>query len=318
MSLVAGKETACLRAPPPPIKTASGALKPASATSRHNQANAVLVVKFNKTGSYALSGGQDRCLHLWNPHKGLHIKTYVGHGYEVLDIDVSQDNTKLASCGGDKMAYTWDVSTGNIIRKLRGHTAKINSIKYNEESSVVATASYDKTVKIWDCRSNSGEPIQEMDHSKDSVSSVWVSESEIITGSVDGCVRTYDIRAGKLRTDFLGQPVTCVSLSNDKNCILATCLDSTLRLLDKSSGELLNQYKGHKNVTYKIASCLTPDDAYIVCGSEDNNVYIWDLVDSKIVRTLKGHTNIVCGLSVHPDEPCVISSGVDGTVRVWN
>lgn len=33
--------------------------------------------------------------------------------------------------------------------------------------------------------------------------------------------------------DNLGQPVNCISLSNDGNCILASCLDSTLRLLDR-------------------------------------------------------------------------------------
>lgn len=34
-------------------------------------------------------------------------------------------------------------------------------------------------------------------------------------------------------SDDLGQPVNCIALSNDGNCILASCLDSTLRLLDR-------------------------------------------------------------------------------------
>lgn len=34
-------------------------------------------------------------------------------------------------------------------------------------------------------------------------------------------------------SDSLGQPVNCISMSNDGNCILAGCLDSTLRLLDR-------------------------------------------------------------------------------------
>jgi len=33
--------------------------------------------------------------------------------------------------------------------------------------------------------------------------------------------------------DNLGHPVNCISLSNDNNCLLANCLDSTVRLLDK-------------------------------------------------------------------------------------
>lgn len=34
-------------------------------------------------------------------------------------------------------------------------------------------------------------------------------------------------------SDNLGQPVNCISISNDGNCVLAGCLDSTLRLLDR-------------------------------------------------------------------------------------
>ena len=34
-------------------------------------------------------------------------------------------------------------------------------------------------------------------------------------------------------SDDLGHPVNCISLSNDGNCVLANCLDSTLRLLDR-------------------------------------------------------------------------------------
>ena len=38
-------------------------------------------------GTYALTGGQDRVVRLWNPHTGNLIKSYEGaHGYEIADI----------------------------------------------------------------------------------------------------------------------------------------------------------------------------------------------------------------------------------------
>lgn len=45
---------------------------------------------------------QDRSLRLWNPVKGLFIKEYRGHGYEVRDVSVCIDNSKMASVGGDR------------------------------------------------------------------------------------------------------------------------------------------------------------------------------------------------------------------------
>jgi len=50
-------------------------------------------------------------------------------------------------------------------------------------------------------------------------------------------------------SDNLGQPVNCVSMSNDGNCILAGCLDSTLRLLDRYVCDILGK------VTIGLYSC---------------------------------------------------------------
>lgn len=70
---------------------------------------------------------------------------------------------------------------------------------------MIVSGSYDKTVKIWDLKSRSFSPIQTLSEAKDSVTSIFVSPTEIIAASVDGCIRAYDIRAGRLRTDHLAR-----------------------------------------------------------------------------------------------------------------
>ena len=62
-----------------------------------------------------------------------------------------------------------------------------------------------------------------------------------LESSVDGKVRNYDIRMGKLHADCIGQPVTSVSFTRDGQCVLTSTLDDTIRLLDKDTGELLNE-----------------------------------------------------------------------------
>jgi len=277
----------------------------------------VPVVRFSKDGNYCLSGGNDRTIKLWNPIKGSLIKNYNGHGWEVLDLATSVDNSMIASCGGDRMIFVWDVSSGKVIRKYRGHMSRVNCISYNDDNSIIITGSYDKTVKIWDCKAQSQQPIQVLDESRDSISSLYITRTEIITGSIDGTIRTYDIRFGVLKEDTMGSPVTCVNLSHDNNCMLASCLNNSLRLVDKEAGELLNEYKGHKNQSYKIENCLSNDDAFVFSGSEDNDIFVWDLVESNIVGRLKGHIRPICGMSFHPNEVALLSSSVDGNIRLW-
>ena len=50
---------------------------------------AVLAARFNGDGNYCLSCGKDRTIRLWNPHRGIHIKTYKSHGREVRDVHVT-------------------------------------------------------------------------------------------------------------------------------------------------------------------------------------------------------------------------------------
>jgi mitogen-activated protein kinase organizer 1 len=59
-------------------------------------------------------------------------------------------------------------------------------------------------VRLWDCKSQSTKPIQALEEARDSVSSVDISGYEIVTGAVDGRVRVYDLRMGKVFTDIIG------------------------------------------------------------------------------------------------------------------
>lgn len=75
-------------------------------------------------GNYCLTCGSDKTLKLWNPYRGILLKTYLGHGYEVLDAQGSCDSSQIASCGMDKAVMLWDVSTGQVLRRFRGHVGE--------------------------------------------------------------------------------------------------------------------------------------------------------------------------------------------------
>ena len=74
-----------------------------------------------------------------------------------------------------------------------------------EDSGVVVSGSYDATVRLWDCKSQSTKPIQVLDEARDSVSSLQVVGHEIVTGSVDGRMRIYDLRMGMIFADVVGR-----------------------------------------------------------------------------------------------------------------
>ena len=74
------------------------------------------------------------------------------------------------------------------------------------------------------------------------MTTIFSCDQFFLTRSVDGKVRNYDIRMGQLRVDYIGQPVTSVNFTRDGQCVLASTLDDTIRLMDKDTGELLNEW----------------------------------------------------------------------------
>lgn len=285
--------------------------------SENCKQGAVRAVRFNVDGTYCLTCGSDKSVKLWNPHRHLLLKSYIGHGYEVLDAQSSSDNSQLCSCSMDKTVMVFDVATGKSLRKYRGHAGTVNCVRYNEDSSLVISGSIDCSVKLWDQKSRKMEPVQVLDEAKDSVTCLQVSDHEILTGSADGRIRRYDIRQGKLYADMIGKPVSSVTFTRDGQCVLVSTLDGSLKLMDKDSGEMLNEYTGHKNNDYRIDSCLNSKDTHILSGSEDGQVYIWDLIEAKLVHKLKHKDQkVVHSLSYHPADTCLLTTAGD-KMFIW-
>ncbi|KAF3852834.1 hypothetical protein F7725_006189 [Dissostichus mawsoni] len=242
---------------------------------------------------------------LWSVSRGTLLKTYSGHGYDVLDADGSFDNSQLCSCSSDKSLILWDVATGQVTRKLRGHAGKVNCVQFNEEASVIFSGSLDGTVRSWDTRSRRFEPIQILDEARDGVSSLKVAQHELLTGSVDGRVRRYDLRKGQLHVDFISSPITCVCFSQDGQC---TELQSGFTVRRWTTPEMRGEYTGHKMKGYKLDCCLSGKDTHVLSCSEDGH--------GSLTLKLPVGKAVVQSLSFHPTETRLLTA-MEGRVQVW-
>jgi len=269
---------------------------------------AVRAIRYNIEGDYFLTCGSNKTVKLWNAKTLKLLKTYLGHGDEVLDTKSTCDNSQIVSCGVDKTVILWDVSTGIPQRKWRGHAGTVNCVSLNEDSSVAISGSIDATVKCWDLKSKSQDPIQTLEETRDSVTSILVTDHEILIGSADGKVRTYDLRNGKLVTDMItfdGSAISSISLTSDGQCYLVntTKSDDSLKLMDKTNGSLLQEYLGVTNKKgYRLESVIGFESKQILAGSDDGKVIMFDLVRGTKTKTLNVSQDVVHSLSYHPSK----------------
>ncbi|KAG5518675.1 hypothetical protein PMAC_002644 [Pneumocystis sp. 'macacae'] len=220
----------------------------------------------------------------------------------------------------DNDFFLWDVTAGRTIQRFSGHFSRVNAVAFNTEATVLASGSFDSSVRLWDCKSSSHMPIQVLEDGKDSISSVLIANHEIVTGSVDGRVRTYDLRRGQLYTDVIGRELT-LSVKFDF-LVKKQRTYSKIRLIDKCNGGLLQTFEGHVNSEYRVRSCFGQIEKVVISGSEDGRICAWDLLEGKLIYQLQSTSknsqrSCISCVAFHPKKNQMLSCGVNGEIAVW-
>ncbi|KAG0006209.1 hypothetical protein BGZ80_002536 [Entomortierella chlamydospora] len=71
-------------------------------------------------------------------------------------------------------------------------------------------------------------------------------------------------------------------------------------------------FKGHTDGVM----CLQFDDSFLITGSYDNTVRIWNIETGECLRTLTGHA--LCVRALHFDDAKLITGSMDRTLKIWN
>jgi len=188
---------------------------------------------------------------------------------------------------------------------------------------MLATGSFDQTVRIWDVET--GAAVYSLRAHNDVVVSAQFShdDSLLCTAGFDGAVRIWDVKTGKSVRSFLNSNlgVCYAKFSPNSKFILMGSFDDTWKLINSTSGDVVKTYTGHQFNDYCIFGSffLHNDKKYIISGSADNSVYIWDLNSRELIQSLPGHNDVVVAVAGHSTQSIIASGALDAdmTVKLW-
>src|SRR6476660_3793332 len=278
------------------------------------------------------------------------LTTFRGHSHGVWSVAFAPDSLTLASGGVDRLVRLWDIETGRLLRSLRGHTADIRSVVFTPDGQTLTTAREDRTIRVWN--PNTGESkkllFTRYDHN---VVSLSLSPDGLMLarGSHNKDIKIWEVTTGTELMTLLGKDQydhhwsVCVAFSPD-GVHLASGMDiGKIKLWEVlPSGEEKILHDGHwkqteedtsetrgyfveddggfqKPMDYWIgAMTFTPDAKYLITGSRDQTIKLFEMPGALEHRTLKGHGGWVRSLVVTPDGKVLISSGDDNTIRFWD
>lgn len=83
-------------------------------------------------------------------------------------------------------------------------------------------------MRFWDNRNDAYHPIEIIKGFKDSVSQVKAHGTQIMCASMDGSVKTFDIRRGEVVIDELSEAVQRFDVANSRKAYVASGTNSKL------------------------------------------------------------------------------------------
>lgn len=274
-------------------------------------------VHTNKEGNLIVSGARNT-IRVWNVETRECIQTFTEPEGSVLCVQLSPDNSFVASAGSRGVIKVWSIATGECVYTLKKHEGIVWGIAFHPEGKIIASAGGDYAVKIWEV--DSERCLKTLQGSTDFIWAGAFSPDEkiIVSGGNAGIMRVWDVATGTLlntlheHTEF----VWSVAFNKDGSIVASCSDDGTIKFWNVETGVCLGTLDGHQHWVHSIA--FSPDGKTLVSGSDDLTVRIWDVESRECRAVLQGHQRFVRTVAYCPDGKHVLSGGEDGTIRLWD
>ncbi len=120
-----------------------------------------------------------------------------------------------------------------------------------------------------------------------------------------------------------------IAFTPDGRQLVSASDDKTIRVWDLASGKTVRTIRGESalgDAGKVYAMALSPDGKWLAAGGYLHEtdyplrhaIRLYEFGSGKLVALLKGHTNVVMGLTFSPDGSRLISGDGDGTAIIWD
>ena len=170
--------------------------------------------------------------------------------------------------------------------------------------SILATGGDDCRVNVWKLGEGSVSNVWTLSNNKAGIECVCFDTEEqcVLSGSMSGAIRVFDLNEGKLVRSLNGHQVNTTSLHYHPygELVASGSGDTTMKVWDVRNKRCIQTYTGHK----KEVTCVrfSPDGRWVASAGRDNKLLLWDIVAAKFLHTLEVQHYFISSFEFCPTE----------------
>lgn len=239
----------------------------------------------------------------------------------ISDIEFSPSGEWLAIASAHAGQITvWEWRSETHILKQQAHLLAATTLAFSPDGRAVATGSRDGRVKLWNVTSGFCAATFS-DHTAAVSSIAFAAKDVIVSASLDGTVRAFDIRRYRNFRVLVGPPPTrqfgAVAVDAAGELVAAGCVDTfEVVVWSLRTGNVVELLAGHKGPVSSIA--FRPQRGTLATASWDRTVRMWDMYERKGSCEVLEHSKEVLSVCFRPDGKELVSATMAGELLMWN
>ena len=253
-----------------------------------------------------------------NKNARAQVVTIDGHNGPITAVCVNHDGSRAITSGRDQTLKSWCIGAEVTSAPVCRHPAAVTGVDVSEDWSSAASIDIDGILRLW--RLDSGACTQSIESGHRQFGFVAISPDGRICFTSNSVLgdRSHLWEAGTGRCiATLKSGAGSAFVSSERDLLITTDLNS-MKFWRLSTGE------GHH--VQHISHCSLPTrpialdraDRLFVMTKENVDIVIAETGTGRILRTFSGHKDAVLHLACPSELSRFVSSGADGTVRLWD
>jgi len=310
---------------------------------------------FSPDGKLIFSGLHIGTIRSLDISTGAEVENNQEFNAHVQKLSVSHDSQILITQQNDNTLTVWDLWNGSIKYQLQGEIKAGDPFSQNDQRLAIASVvSSPATVKVYNPAN--GDEIYSLNSQRDLKTIQFINnDTQLITvydqfvnlwsmstgqeletkRSYDGtgCLAIKDINDQDVvsLTNYyhvvannLNKPGLCVfeplnwtTAINETNGVIAYGGNSKLAIANAQSPNSEDQNLRGVNRKNIVSIAISPNGDLIAAAYDDHTIHIWDITSRDELISLYGHSDSITDLRFTPDGKILISTSLDGTIRLW-